>query len=175
VSAICWIDPVPSSKVPTMPQTVTGRKTSPTRFTTAGGHRVELAEGIWDGSGYKQNLKLINVPVLKYHDTGGSEMTASLKHVYGILSMSDGNSSFRHYGGLGETSGKMMVSVRTPVLNIIDAIWVSHSALAGFRHRHRPANQILASRSCGPRLLGSQIHPLSDQQQPSPLSCPRGL
>jgi hypothetical protein len=115
-------------------------------FTTAGGHRVELAKGIWDGSGYKQNLKLINVPVLKHHDTGGSEMTASLKHVYGILSMSDGNSSFRHYGGLGETTGKMMVSVRTPVLNIIDAIWVSHSALAGYPATATArANQILAS------------------------------
>ena len=115
-------------------------------FTTAGGHRVELAKGIWDESGYKQNLKLINVPVLKHHDTGGSEITASLKHVYGILSMSDGNSSFRHYGGLGETCGKMMVSVRTPVLNIIDATWVSHSALAGYPATATArANQILAS------------------------------
>jgi len=115
-------------------------------FTTAGGHRVELAKGIWDESGYKQNLKLINVPVLKHHDTGGSEITASLKHVYGILSMSDGNSSFRHYGGLGETCGKMMVSVRTPVLNIIDATWVSHSALAGYPATAAArANQILAS------------------------------
>ena len=61
-------------------------------FTTAGGHRVELREGIWNGNSYSQNLKLINVPVLKYHDTGGSEITASLKHCYGIVSMSDGQS-----------------------------------------------------------------------------------
>jgi hypothetical protein len=115
-------------------------------FTTDRGHRVELAKGIWAGTGYEQNLKLINVPVLKYHDTGGSEITASLKHVYGILSMSDGNSSFRHYDGLGETTGKMMVSVRTPVLNIIDAVWVSHSALAGYPATATArANQILAS------------------------------
>jgi hypothetical protein len=45
--------------------------------------------------------------------------------------MSDGQSGFRHYGGLGETCGKMMAAVQTPVLNIMDAIWVSHSALAG--------------------------------------------
>lgn len=115
-------------------------------FTTAGGHRVELREGIWQGSGYSQNLKLINVPVLKYHDTGGSEITASLKHFYGVVSMADGQSSFRHYGGLGETCGKMVVSVRTPVLNIIDAIWVSHSSLTGYpENTTSHANQILAS------------------------------
>ena len=115
-------------------------------FTTAGGYRVELREGIWTGSDYRQNLKLINVPVLKYHDVGGSEITASLKHVYGIVSMADGQSGFRHYSGLGETCGKMMVSVRTPVLNIIDAIWVSFSSLAGYPSSttHR-ANQIVAS------------------------------
>jgi len=107
---------------------------------------VELREGIWTGSDYSQNLKLINVPVLKYHDVGGSEITASLKHVYGIVSMADGQHGFRHYGGLGETCGKMMVSVRTPVLNIIDAIWVSFASLAGYPSSttHR-ANQIVAS------------------------------
>ena len=115
-------------------------------FTTSGGHRVELREGVWTGSGYSQNLKLINVPVLKYHDTGGSEITASLKHFYGIVSMSDGQSSFRHYSGLGETCGKMAVSVRTPVLNIIDAIWVSYSSITGYpASTTLRANQILAS------------------------------
>lgn len=115
-------------------------------FITAGGRRVELKEGIWTGSGYAQNLKLINIPVLKHHDTGGSEITAALKHFYGVLSMSDGYSSFRHYQGLGETAGKMAAAVRTPVLNIIDAIWVSQLSIAGY-----PAsatvrrNQVLAS------------------------------
>jgi len=114
-------------------------------FTTTGGHRVELFEGIWQGSGYSQNLKLINVPVLKYHDTGGSEITASLKHFYGIVSMADGYSNFRHYSGLGETCGKMFVSVRAPVLNIIDAIWVSFSSLSGYpANTTFRANQILA-------------------------------
>ncbi len=115
-------------------------------FTTAGGRRVELREGTWQGGTYRKNLKLINVPVLKHHDTGGSEITASLKHVYGLVSMSDGEVGFRHYDGLGETCGKMMVSVCTPVLNIMDAIWVSHASITGY-----PAgttfrtNQILAS------------------------------
>ena len=101
-------------------------------FTTAGGKRIEMREGVWQGDGYSQNLKLINVPVLKHHDSGGSEITASLKHLYGILSMSDGQSPYRHYSGLGRTCGKMMVSIRTPVLNIIDAIWVSHLQLTGY-------------------------------------------
>jgi hypothetical protein len=84
--------------------------------------------------------------VLKHHDTGGSEITASLKHVYGILSMSDGQSSYRHYSGLGETCGKMVVSIRPPVLNIIDAIWVSHNSLKGYpANTTFRANQILAS------------------------------
>ena len=115
-------------------------------FTTAKGNRVELREGIWNGSSYSQNLKLINVPVLKYHDTGGSEITASLKHCYGIVSMSDGQSGFRHYSGLGETCGKMVVSVRTPILNIIDAIWVSYSSITGYPESTTfRSNQILAS------------------------------
>jgi len=115
-------------------------------FTTAGGNRVELIEGIWKGGAHSRNLKLINVPVLKHHDSGGSELTAALKHMYGLLSMSDGHKGFRHYGGLGETCGKMMVSVVRPVLSIIDAIWVSYSSLTGFPPQKTfRANQLVAS------------------------------
>jgi hypothetical protein len=113
-------------------------------FTTKGGHRVELREGIWQGNGYTQNLKLINVPVLKTH--GGSEITASHKHFYGIVSMADGNSPWRHYDGLGTTGGKMVVSVRTPILNIMDSIWVSHLSIKGYpADKTFRANQIMAS------------------------------
>src|SRR4030042_67046 len=101
-------------------------------FTTAGGNRVELKEGIWKSGAHHGNLKLINVPVLKHHDTGGSEITASLKHFYGLVSMSDGQVGPRHYGKLGKTCGTMMGSVAPPVLTIIDAIWVSHSSLKGY-------------------------------------------
>jgi uncharacterized protein (DUF362 family) len=115
-------------------------------FTTMGGRRVELAKGIWEGGRFRQKLKLINVPVLKHHDQGGSEITASLKHFYGLVSMSDGQSSFRHYGGLGTTCGKMIVSVRTPVLNIVDGIWVSHLSITGYpAETTYRANQIMAS------------------------------
>lgn len=116
-------------------------------FTTGRGHRVELREGLWQGTGYTSNLKLINVPVLKNHDwTGGSEITVSLKHMYGILSMADGLYDFRHFNGMGETCGKMMVSVRTPVLNLVDAIWVSQGSVKGYPPENTfRCNQLLAS------------------------------
>jgi hypothetical protein len=113
-------------------------------FTTKGGRRVELREGVWTGSAFAANLKLINVPVLKHHDTGGSEITGAVKHFYGLVSMSDGNNT-RHYTGLGETCGKMIAAVRTPVLSILDAIWVSHRALTGTPGNAHRANQLVAS------------------------------
>ncbi len=114
-------------------------------FTTAGGRRVELREGVWNGSQYESRLKLINVPVLKHHDTGGSEITGAVKLFYGLLSMSDGNGT-RHYSGLGDSCGRMIVSVRTPVISITDAIWVSHKAIGGYpESQTRRLNQLLAS------------------------------
>ena len=115
-------------------------------FTTAGGNRVELGEGVWRSGAHRGNLKLINVPVLKHHDTGGSEITAALKLMYGVVSMSDGQSEIRHYSQLGETCGKMMASVVKPVLSIIDAIWISHGSLNGYPASNTfRANQLLAS------------------------------
>lgn len=139
-------------------------------FTTRGGRRVELRQGIFTAGGYTQNLKLINVPVLKNH--GGSEFTASLKHCYGILSMSDGHSSERHYSNLGATCGKMVVSILPPVLNIVDAIWVSYNSLTGY-----PAdttirtNQIMASQDpvaldyCAAKYI---LYPIDNNPRHSP-------
>ncbi len=115
-------------------------------FTTAGGRRVELREGVWNGDGHDDKLKLINVPVLKHHDRNGSEITASLKHFYGVLSMRDGHGKYRHYAGLGKTCGKMISSVKSPVLNILDCIWVSHRSLKGYPAETAVrVDQILAS------------------------------
>jgi uncharacterized protein (DUF362 family) len=103
-------------------------------FFTAGGRRVELREGIWEGTKHTQRLKLISIPVLKHHDRGGSEIAGAVKNLYGILSMKMGDQilAYRHYRGLGGTCGKMLASVRVPVLNILDATWVSHSQLSGY-------------------------------------------
>ena len=99
-------------------------------FTSRGGNRIELKEGIWTGSAHADNLKLINIPVFKHHD--GSGITGALKHTYGIVSMSDGYSMIRHYRKSGEQCGKMFIDVRTPALNIVDCIWVSHESLCGY-------------------------------------------
>ncbi len=114
-------------------------------FTTAGGRRVELRQGIWTGTTHSQNLKLINVPVLKDHPD--MFLTCSLKHTYGILSMNDGVSWMtRHSLDPGQFWGKMMVSIKTPVLNIVDAIWVSHGSLMGYPPKQTTrVNQLLAS------------------------------
>jgi hypothetical protein len=112
-------------------------------FTSRGGHRIELREGIWNGSGHDANLKLINVPVLKTH--GGTGVTGVLKHSYGIVSMADGYSGLRHYIGSGTQCGKMWSLVRIPDLNILDCIWVSHEALRGYPpEATRRANILLA-------------------------------
>ena len=113
-------------------------------FTTAKGNRIELKEGIFNGTGYNENLKLINVPVLKHH--GGCGITGALKSFYGVLSMADGKSDERHYARLGQHCGEMIALIRTPVINILDCIWVSQVGWAGYPPQNTTRlNQLLAS------------------------------
>jgi len=113
-------------------------------FTTVKGNRVELKPGIWNGHGYDENLKLINVPVLKHHN--GCGITGALKHFYGVLSMVDGKSGERHYAKLGQHCGEMISDVRTPVINILDCIWVTQVTWAGYPPENTTyLNQLLAS------------------------------
>jgi len=113
-------------------------------FTTAKGNRVELKEGIWNGSSYDDNLKLINVPVLKHHD--GCGVTGAIKSYYGVLSMADGWRSERHYEKLGVHCGEMIAKVRAPVLNILDCIWVTQVKWAGYPPEYTTRlDQLLAS------------------------------
>jgi hypothetical protein len=99
-------------------------------FTTSRGNRVELKEGIWNGTRYDGRLKLVNVPVLKHHM--GCGITGTLKIFYGVLSMSDDGYRERHYSKLGQHCGEMIAKVRTPAINILDCIWVSQGELAGY-------------------------------------------
>ncbi len=99
-------------------------------FTSNAGHRIELREGIWNGSGFDSNFKFINMPVFKHH--GGTGITGTLKNTYGILSMSDGQSGIRHYSQSGTQCGKMWSFVRAPDLNVLDCIWVSPDSLRGY-------------------------------------------
>jgi hypothetical protein len=113
-------------------------------FTTAKGNRIELREGTWNGTSFDENLRLINVPVLKHHM--GCGITGVLKSFYGVLSMSDGGYGERHYGKLGQHCGEMIARVRAPVINILDCIWVSNGKLAGYPPKNTSRlNQLLAS------------------------------
>ena len=113
-------------------------------FTTAKGNRVELREGVWNGKGYDERLKLINVPVLKHHD--GCGVTGALKSYYGVLSMADGKRYGRHYDGLGRHCGEMVAEVRAPVISILDCIWVTQVRWAGYPPEYTTRlNQLLAS------------------------------
>ena len=112
-------------------------------FNTPGGRRIELAKGIWTGAGYSNdNLRLINVPVLKTH--GGCGVTGALKLFYGVLSMHFSHAVY-HNGGYGQVFGEMFAHVRMPDLNIMDAIWVSHKALNGTPGNTSRQDTLLAS------------------------------
>jgi Domain of unknown function (DUF362) len=128
------LDPIGSNFIPSDDHRNNGyRKISDVSypcFTSVGGHRVELHEGIWNGAGYDEKLKVVNVPVLKDH--GGTGTTGVLKHVYGIVSMADGSSVIRHYSQSGSQCAKVWSLVRSPDLNILDCIWVSFDSLTGY-------------------------------------------
>ncbi len=91
---------------------------------------MELKEGIWNGSSYDDNLKLINIPVLKDH--AGCGVTGAVNSDFGILSMADGWRRERHYERLGVHCGEMIAKVRAPVLNVLDCIWVTQVKWAGY-------------------------------------------
>lgn len=113
-------------------------------FTTAKGNRIELKEGVWNGKGYDENIKLINFPVLKHHV--GCGITGAMKSFYGVLSMDDGSKAGRHYELLGQHCGEMIARVRAPALNILDCIWVSPVDHAGYPpEQTKRLNQLLAS------------------------------
>jgi len=112
-------------------------------FTSKLGNRIELAKGIWKNGLYHNNLKLINLPVLKTH--GGSGITGALKHTYGILTM-DYQPIDYHYSELGRAVGSMFAFALPPTLNIMDMIWISHKALSGYpENKTSRQNQLAAS------------------------------
>ena len=108
------------------PDSESGIRVSYPKFRTVFGTYVSFKEGIWNGTGYEDKLRIINLPVLKSHTSYG--VTASLKHYMGVQSqgewqspgLSNGHSSVAT-GGMGT----LMVEAGFPTLNIIDAIWVN--------------------------------------------------
>jgi hypothetical protein len=96
------------------------------KFQTKFGTLISFKYGIWNGTGYEQRLKVINVPVLKTHGTYG--VTGCLKHYMGVQSQSLANGhNTVGTGGMGT----LMTETMFPALNILDAIWVNAYPLGG--------------------------------------------
>jgi uncharacterized protein (DUF362 family) len=98
------------------------------KFKTIFGTCISVKLGIWNPKTQtydSDNLKLINVPVLKTHFIYG--VTGCVKHYMGVVSdkltAQLGASAHSTVGTGG--MGVEMVGTRFPLLNIIDAIWVN--------------------------------------------------
>ncbi|MFB3888924.1 MAG: DUF362 domain-containing protein [Candidatus Bathyarchaeia archaeon] len=97
------------------------------KFHTVYGTRISFKYGVWNGSAYLSNkLKVINLPVLKTHDTFGA--TAAIKNYMGVQSNEVGNGHATvGIGGMGT----LMVQTRMPALNILCAVWVNAMPFRG--------------------------------------------
>ncbi len=114
------------------------------KFRTAGGSYVSMRYGVWDGSSYDADrLTFINVPVLKKHGMAAS--TIAWKNLIGFVTTSDTdrrygdwNDMHDYYWGYTQDAdpdygliGREMALVRTPDLNVVDAIWVAIDSNTG--------------------------------------------
>ena len=90
------------------------------KFETDFGTKISFRDGIWNGTGYEDRLKVINLPVLKSHS--GFGVTATTKHYMGVQSQGLTNGHDRIAAG---GMGTLMVELGVPTLNIIDALWVN--------------------------------------------------
>ena len=110
------------------------------KFRTAAGTYVSMRYGIWNGtsSSYDANrLTFINMPVLKAHGMAGATIT--WKNLIGFVTTFENESRYGDwdemhdfywgYTGGGNRNyglvGRQMALIRTPDLNVVDAIWVA--------------------------------------------------
>lgn len=126
------------------------------KFKTSGGTYVSMRHGIWNGSSYDSDrLTFINMPVLKRHGMAGA--TIAWKNLIGFVTVFEGGTRYsdwntmhdffwgytegvdRNYGLIG----REMALIRTPDLNIVDAIWIADNNYDGNATRH---NILLASK-----------------------------
>ena len=95
------------------------------KFKTEFGTYISFKKGIWDEEkkAYdSEKLKVLNVPILKPHSIYG--VTAAVKHYMGVVSDKLTGHSAHNSVGLGGM-GTQMAETRMPVLNVLDAIWIS--------------------------------------------------
>ena len=95
------------------------------KFKTEFGTYISFKKGIWD-QGRKAydsgKLKVLNLPILKPHSIYG--VTAAVKHYMGVVSDKLTGHTSHNSVGLGGM-GTQMAETRMPVLNVLDAIWIS--------------------------------------------------
>jgi hypothetical protein len=108
------------------------------KFRTTGGTYVSMRYGVWNGSGYDADrLTVINMPVLKRHGMAGA--TIAWKNLIGFVTTFDTDSRYGDWDSMhdfywGYTGGansnyglvgRQMALIRSPDLNVVDAIWVA--------------------------------------------------
>jgi hypothetical protein len=110
------------------------------KFRTAGGRYVSMRHGLWDGLSYQPDrVVLINMPVLKKH--GMAATTAAWKNFVGfqtVMGYEDGSrfenwdTMHAYFWGFNDASnvygliGRHISLIRTPDLNLVDAVWVAN-------------------------------------------------
>lgn len=109
------------------------------KFRTAAGRYVSMRHGLWDGSAYHPDrVVLINMPVLKKH--GMAATTAAWKNLIGFqtcedpdeLRFSGWDPMHTYFWGFNDESniygliGRHISLIRTPDLNLVDAVWVAN-------------------------------------------------
>jgi hypothetical protein len=119
------------------------------KFMTSGGTYVSMRYGIWNGSSYEPDrLTFINMPVLKRHGMAGA--TIAWKNLIGFVTVfeegtrySDWDTMHDFFWGYTEGTnknygliGREMALIRTPDLNMVDAIWIADDNYDGNATRH---------------------------------------
>jgi len=95
------------------------------KFRTEFGTYISFKYGIWNEERKtydSEKLKTLNVPILKPHSIYG--VTAAVKHYMGVVSDKLTRHTAHNSVGLGGM-GTEMRETRMPVLNVLDAIWIS--------------------------------------------------
>lgn len=102
-----------------------GGRISYPKFQTADGTRISLRDGIWnpDSSSYdRDNLKFINLPVLKSHSATYG-LTGCVKHYMGVATRE--LSTYSHSAIGNGLLGALIGEIRLADLNILDCIWIN--------------------------------------------------
>ena len=115
------------------------------KFKTEFGTYISFKKGIWDEARKtydSEKLKVLNVPVLKPHSIYG--VTAAVKHYMGVVSDKLTKHTSHRSVGLGGM-GTQMAETRMPVLNILDAIWISPVSGPGVSYSQAVENNMIAA------------------------------